>query len=126
MEGASSIWDNDSENVLKELLVKLYQRRITPYYLFHFAPYALGRTAHGISIRRGAELLSRIRRQIPGPAFPQYALFHIAGKHDIPLDPGGTPNFIYGRDDKNRPIVRFKNWKNDWVTYADVEDEPAG
>lgn len=113
---------NDSEGVLKELLVKLYQRRITPYYLFHFAPFALGRTAHGVSIRQGAELLSKIRREIPGPAFPQYALFHIDGKHDIPLDPGGTPDFVYARDDKDRPVVRFKNWKNRWVTYADVED----
>ncbi len=115
---------NDSEEVLKELLVKLYQRRITPYYLFHFAPYALGRTTHGISVRRGAELLARIRRQIPGPAFPQYALFHVGGKHDIPLDPGGTANFIYTKDERNRPVVKFKNWKNNWVVYADV-DEPS-
>jgi lysine 2,3-aminomutase len=113
---------NDSEDVLKELLVKLYQRRITPYYLFHFAPYALGRTAHGVSVRRGAELLANIRREIPGPAFPQYALFHVGGKHDIPLDSGGTSEFVYTLDDKDRPIVKFKNWKNKWVTYADVDD----
>ncbi|MCP4658625.1 MAG: radical SAM protein [bacterium] len=115
---------NDSEEVLAELLVGLYQRRIVPYYIFHYAPFALGRSCHGLSVRRGAGLLARIRRQVPGPAFPRYTLFHIDGKQDIPLDPAGSDGFRYTRDEHGHPLVRFINWQNRWVTYPDVEEEP--
>jgi L-lysine 2,3-aminomutase len=91
-----------------------------PYYIFHYAPYTLGRSRYGLSIRDGCELLSALRRTIPGPAFPKYTLFHIEGKHDIPLDPEGTPTFQYTFDNLKRPIVRFKNWKGNWVTYPDL------
>ncbi|MDH4211736.1 MAG: radical SAM protein [candidate division WOR-3 bacterium] len=113
---------NDTKEVLQELLLKLYQRRITPYYIFHYAPFTLGRCNRGLSVKRGVHLLSEIRREIPGPAFPKYTLFHIEGKHDIPLEPHGTDNFIYTRDENNRPIIKFKNWKNHWVTYPDIEE----
>lgn len=113
---------NDSEEVLVDLLMKLYQRRITPYYLFHHAPYTLGRSRHGLPVKRGAQLLQRIRRLVPGPAFPRYTLFHIQGKQDIPLEPEGTPNFHYQTDEAGRPVVRFLNWRGNWVTYPDVDD----
>lgn len=113
---------NDSEETLKELFLKLYRRRITPYYLFHSAPFTLGRSQLGLSVKKGSRLLQKLRREIPGPAMPRYTLFHIEGKHDIPLDPEGSDTFIYTRDDKNNPIVKFKNWKNHWVTYPDLED----
>jgi lysine 2,3-aminomutase len=112
---------NDRSEVLEELLVGLYARRITPYYLFHYAPHALGRTARGVSVAEGAALLSALRRRIPGPAFPRYALFHVGGKHDIPLDAGGSAEFRYERDAQGRAIVRFLNWRREWVTYPDVE-----
>ncbi len=113
---------NDSEEVLTELLLGLYQRRITPYYLFHYAPFARGRSCHGLSVRRGARLLAGIRRHLPGPAFPRYTLFHIDGKQDIPLDPAGSDSFRYTRDEQGRPLVRFINWQNRWVSYLDVDD----
>lgn len=111
---------NDSEEVLEELLVKLYERRITPYYLFHYAPNTLGRAQRGVGIRAGAALLSSLRRKIPGPAFPRYALFHLDGKHDIPLEQGGSSEFLYENDAAGNPVVRFKNWRHQWVTYPDI------
>lgn len=113
---------NDSEDVLKELFLQLYRRRIVPYYLFHYAPYTLGRSRVGVSIRRGIELMQKIRREIPGPAFPRYTLFHIGGKQDIPLEPEGTPSFVFTRDERNNPMVKFLNWKNTWVWYPDIDD----
>jgi lysine 2,3-aminomutase len=114
---------NDSVETLKELFLKLYERRIVPYYIFHFAPYSLGRHSLGTSVRRGAELLSDLRRIIPGPAFPRYTLFHPGGKQDIPLDPKGSPEFQYISDDEGRPWVSFRNWKGEWVRYPDIADE---
>lgn len=114
---------NDSEEVLTELFRKLYVRRITPYYLFHSAPFTLGRSTYGVSIRRGVELMRAIRRHVPGPAFPRYTLFHIQGKHDIPLEPEGSPTFVYGHDAEGHPEVRFMNWRGNWVSYPDVQDD---
>lgn len=113
---------NDSKEILKDLFLKLYKRRIRPYYLFHYAPFTLGRSTYGLSVKTGSKLLGSIRREIPGPAFPRYTLFHIGGKHDIPLEPGGTPEFIYATDEKGKPVIHFKNWMNEWVTYPDIED----
>lgn len=112
---------NDRRETLRSLLVALYERRVTPYYLFHFAPHALGRRARGVSVAEGAALLRSLRRDVPGPAFPRYALFHVGGKHDIPLDPDGSAEFRYERDAQGRPVVRFRNWRHEWVTYPDVE-----
>lgn len=113
---------NASVETLEELFTRLYQRRITPYYLFHYAPFALGRSCFGLSVRKGCEIMKDLRRRIPGPAFPRYTLFHIEGKHDIPLEPEGTPTFIYSKDKEGNPIIRFKNWKGKWVEYNDIID----
>lgn len=113
---------NSSRDVLEELFIKLYRRRIKPYYLFHYAPFSIGRARYGVSIRNGIRLLEGLRRSIPGPAFPEFTLFHVEGKCQIPFEPEGTPNFRYTRDAEGKPVVEFKNWKDHWVTYPDVEE----
>lgn len=117
---------NDDRETLRTLLVGLYERRITPYYLFHFAPHALGRSTRGVSVAEGAALLGSLRREVPGPAFPRYALFHVGGKHDIPLDRGGSAGFRYEQDAQGRPVVRFLNWRGEWATYPDVPPPTKG
>lgn len=111
---------NDSVEVLEELFLKLYRRRIRPYYLFHYAPFTIGRSVYGISVKEGVKLLQNLRRRIPGPAFPQYTLFHLHGKQDIPLEMEGTESFKYTHDERGKPIIKFKNWKGDWVEYPDI------
>lgn len=113
---------NDKVEVLEELFMKLYERRITPYYLFHYAPFTLGRSTYGLGVRKGSMLMAELRRRIPGPAVPRYTLFHIEGKQDIPLEQEGNSSFIYTSDEKGNPVVKFKNWKNKWVEYPDIDD----
>ncbi|MFW5785342.1 MAG: KamA family radical SAM protein [Chitinispirillaceae bacterium] len=113
---------NDSENTLKQLLLGLYERGITPYYLFHYAPYIVGRDELGVPIRKGTALLRSLRRTIPGPAFPRFTLFHTTGKQDIPLDEFGTNNFRYQISD-GKPFISFLNWSGDWVTYPDISSD---
>ena len=48
---------NSSREVLEELFLKLYQRRIIPYYLFHYAPFSIERSRYAVSIRNGIILL---------------------------------------------------------------------
>lgn len=111
---------NDFYETLEDLLMKLYERRIIPYYLFHYAPFTLGRSKYGVSIKDGCKLLAQLRRAIPGPAFPKYTLFHKEGKQDIPLENEGTPEFQYTFDEEGQPVVKFKNWKGNWVSYPDI------
>lgn len=113
---------NDSIDVLEDMLIKLYQRRVVPYYLFHAAPFTVARSSYATSIRKGIDLLLNLRRRIPGPAFPRYTLFHPGGKQDIPLELGGTPHFQFTRNSDGDPIVRFWNWRGEEVTYPDVLD----
>jgi lysine 2,3-aminomutase len=114
---------NDTPEKLEALLLGLYGRGIVPYYLFHYAPMAPGRVGLGIPVREGADLLRVLRRALPGPAIPRYTLFHVTGKHDIPLDEGGTAAFRYGRNEQGAPIVRFVNRKGEWVTYSDIPEK---
>lgn len=111
---------NDSEAVLETLFMGLYERRITPYYLFHYAPFTLGRAGQGVPIQVGSQLMKQLRRKVPGPAFPTYTLFHMEGKQDIPLDADGTRTFIYEEID-GKPYAKFENWRGHIVTYPDVE-----
>ncbi len=113
---------NDSEEVLEQLFVELYNRRITPYYLFHYAPFTLGRKNQGVPMRDGSKMMKKLRRKVPGPAFPTYTLFHIEGKQDIPLDIDGTSSFKY-EEKSGKVIARFENWKGNTVNYEDVEVE---
>ena len=113
---------NDSEEVLEDLFLNLYARRIIPYYLFHYAPFTLGRGFQGVPIRKGSKIMKSLRRKIPGPAFPRYTLFHLEGKQDIPLDDEGNHTFKY-EVSKGKRIVRFENWKGNTVTYPDVQGE---
>ena len=113
---------NDSEEVMEELLLSLYELRVTPYYLFHFAPNSPGRANLGTPIRRGVDILSSLRRRIPGPATPRYTLFHPSGKHDIPLNREGTADFRYVTVN-GRAFVEFTNWRGQLSLYPDVRDE---
>jgi len=116
---------NDDEKTLTALFNALYENRIIPYYLFHYAPYTLGRSTIGVSVKAGARIMQKIRRKVPGIAFPRYTLFHVDGKHDIPLEPSGTPGFVYKNSNNNNPVIKFKNWKQRWVTYQDIKDAPC-
>lgn len=113
---------NNELAVLAELLLSLYSIRIYPYYLFHFAPFSPGRQVLGTPVKEGVRLMLDLRRNLPGPAIPRYTLFHPSGKQDVPLDPDGTPSFRYTIDEAGFPVVRFLNWRGDWVEYYDVPE----
>jgi len=114
---------NDDREVLKELFMGMYESGIKPYYLFHALPWSPASDQYRTSVRRGVELINGLKRDISNVAMPEYVIVHHKGKHTIPLEINGTPEFQYTQNDQGHPIVRFKNWRGNWETYLDSRDE---
>ncbi|TWU37793.1 L-lysine 2,3-aminomutase [Novipirellula aureliae] len=62
---------NDDEDSLVELLLKLVDHKIQPYYL-HQLDRVRGTKHFEVPIEKGLSLLSQIRRRLPGYAVPTY------------------------------------------------------
>ena len=113
---------NDDVAVLEELFMKLYAEfQIKPYYLYHGLPWSPAASQFRTSVRRGVQLMNRMKHRIPSVALPVFAIAHHKGKHIVPLEEEGTPEFKYEKDEAENPIIRFKNWKGDWEVYLDRE-----
>ncbi len=67
-------------------------------------------------------MIKKLKRHKSNIAIPEYIVAHYNGKVTVPLEINGTPEFIYTKDKKGNPIVRFLNWKEKWVEYPDTED----
>lgn len=114
---------NDNKDKLWQLFSKLYELNIKPYYLLHTMPHIPYGNKQRIPVRRGIELLKALKRHKSNIAIPEYIIPHINGKITIPLEMNGTPEFIYSKDRNGNPIIKFKNWKNKWVTYLDAKEK---
>lgn len=104
---------NDSLEIMRELLLKLLEIRVKPYYLFQ-ADLTRGTnhfrtpTATGIRIMRG------LIGHISGLAIPTFALDGPGGKGKIPL----TPEYILSRGD----TLVFENYQGRICTYPETGD----
>ncbi len=113
---------NDNTETLWELFGSAYEMNIKPYYLLHPMPHTPFADKGRISVRDGIKLVKPLWRSKSHVAIPEYIIVHYDGKRTVPLELGGTPEFQYSQDNKENPIVRFKNWKGNWVEYPDVKD----
>jgi hypothetical protein len=66
--------------------------------------------------------MNKLKRHISNTAMPEYIIAHDTGKKTVPESEKGTPDFCYEKDKNGWPIIRFKNWKGNWVTYLDALD----
>jgi lysine 2,3-aminomutase len=105
---------NDDENILSDLFMRLYKLNIRPYYLLHGMPDTLFPEKYRTSVKKGVELMKKIKRNYSNTAVPEYIIVHKTGKHSVPLEFGGTPEFQY-----HKGYIKFKNWKGDWSVYDD-------
>ncbi len=112
---------NDDADTLWELFAKAYEQNIKPYYLLHTMPHTPFADQQRISVRDGVRLMKQLKRHKSNIAIPEYVIVHYDGKHTVPLELGGTPEFQYGLNPAGKPIVRFLNWKGNWVEYPDAE-----
>lgn len=100
---------NDSVESLRDLFQALVRLRVKPYYLFQ-GDLAAGTSHFRVSITRGRELMSELRRNISGLAIPVYAVDMPAGGGKIPL----TENYATGEDDTH---YYFKNIEGKQFSY---------
>ena len=113
---------NDSAETLWELFGKLFENNIKPYYLLHTMPHIPYADQQRVSVRDGIRLMNKLKRYKSNIAIPEYVIVHYDGKQTVPLELNGTPECQYTIDSNNDPIVRFLNWKKNWVNYPDCRD----
>jgi len=113
---------NDSTETLWELFGNSYEMNIKPYYLLHPMPHTPFGDKQRVSVRDGVRLLKPIWRTKSHVALPEYIIVHYDGKRTVPLELNGTPEFRYTENSSGNPIVKFKNWRGNWVEYPDVKD----
>lgn len=116
---------NNNVDVLKQLFMSVYVLGIKPYYLLHTMPNIPAALTQRTSVQEGVRLMKQIKRHVSNSGVPEYIIVHRSGKHTVPLEIEGTPEFQYTKNSEGVPVVRFKNWKGNWEEYLDGSDEKA-
>jgi lysine 2,3-aminomutase len=100
---------NDDPDVMQTLLRGLLKMRVKPYYLHH--PDPIRGTAHfRLPVRRGLELMRRLRGAVSGMAVPQYMIDLPGGGGKVPL----LPDYVQG-EGPNR--LRVSNYRGEVFEY---------
>lgn len=113
---------NANAETLWELFGQLYELNIKPYYLIHTFPHTPFANQQRVSVKDGVKLMKQLKRHKSNIAIPEYIVAHYNGKITVPLELNGTPEFQYIKDEHGDPIVKFLNWRGNWVVYPDCED----
>jgi lysine 2,3-aminomutase len=87
---------NDDPEVLRQLLTKLLQIRVKPYYLFQ-ADLTRGTDHFRTPVAEGLSIMRHLIGRVSGMAVPTFALDAPGGGGKIPL----TPDFIRSLDDRS-------------------------
>ncbi|MEK6893154.1 MAG: radical SAM protein [Nanoarchaeota archaeon] len=111
---------NDSKETLWELFSRLYENNIKPYYLIHSMPHIPYGNQQRLPVKTGVQIMRSLKRHKSNIALPEYIIAHYDGKQTVPLELDGTPEFQYLKDSTGGHIVRFLNWKRNWVEYPDA------
>ncbi|MFV0424556.1 MAG: KamA family radical SAM protein [Bacilli bacterium] len=75
---------NDNEMILKKLNQELLKIRVRPYYIFH-PKDVIGTRHFNVSIKKGIEIMSKLRGKTSGLAIPTYIVNAPYGMGKIPL-----------------------------------------
>jgi lysine 2,3-aminomutase len=104
---------NDNSEILRELLLKLLEIRVKPYYLFQ-TDLTRGTNHFRTSTATGITIMRSLIGHISGMAVPTFALDSPGGKGKIPL----TPDYILNRGDN----LIFENYRGEICTYPESGD----
>ncbi|MDO8948483.1 MAG: KamA family radical SAM protein [Desulfocapsaceae bacterium] len=104
---------NDSSETMRELLLKLLEIRVKPYYLFQ-TDLTRGTNHFRTPTVTGIKIMRSLIGHISGLAVPTFALDGPGGKGKIPL----TPDYILTRGDK----LVFENYLGEICTYPESGD----
>jgi lysine 2,3-aminomutase len=102
---------NDSPEVIRDLMCRLLQIRVRPYYLFQ-ADLTRGTGHFRTSINTGLLIMKSLIGSVSGMAVPTYALDAPGGRGKIPL----TPEYITSLDD----TLEFVNYQGLPCSYPNT------
>jgi lysine 2,3-aminomutase len=106
---------NDDPDVMLELHRKLLKMRVRPYYIYQ-ADLTKGTNHFRTPVRKGLEIMDKLRGHTSGLAVPYYVIDAPGGGGKIPL----LPQYVLGRNGKD---IILRNFKYEIYTYPDVEEE---
>jgi lysine 2,3-aminomutase len=106
---------NDDAEVMLELHRKLLKMRVRPYYIYQ-ADLTKGTNHFRTPVRKGLEIMDKLRGHTSGLAIPYYVIDAPGGGGKIPL----LPQYVLGRNGKD---IILRNYKYEIYTYPDVEEE---
>ena len=104
---------NDDADVIKELMQKLLSMRVKPYYLY-MADETKGANHFRTSIRKGIEIMDKLRGYTSGLAVPYFVIDAPGGGGKIPL----LPEYVVHQDEEK---IVLRNYKGDIYVYDDIE-----
>ena len=105
---------NDDAEVMKVHLQKLLLCRVKPYYLYQCDLIA-GSAHLRAPVRKGLEIMEKLRGHTTGYAVPQYVIDAPGGGGKVPIN----PDYILSRDDE-RIVIR--NYEGNIFEYPEAAD----
>jgi lysine 2,3-aminomutase len=110
---------NDNVETMKQLVHKLLQMRVRPYYLYQCDPIS-GSSHFRTPVSKGLEIIEGLRGFTTGYGVPNYVIDAPGGGGKIPLQ----PNYVIGRDGD---WLVMRNFEGKVYRYPDpqVDGEPV-
>ena len=105
---------NDDVNTLKALTHKLLMCRVRPYYLYQ-CDLITGSWHLRTSVRRGLELMEKLRGHTTGYAVPQYVIDAPGGGGKVPIN----PSYVLSH---NNDRVVIRNFEGKVFEYPEALD----
>ncbi len=102
---------NDSVETMRELVHRLLQMRVRPYYLFQCDPI-YGSAHFRTPVSKGIEIIQGLRGYTSGYAVPHYVVDLPGGGGKVPLQ----PEYLVGRDAND---LVFRNFEGKTFRYPD-------
>ena len=102
---------NDSVDTMKQLVHRLLQMRVRPYYLYQCDPIS-GSSHFRTPVSKGLEIIQGLRGHTTGYAVPTYVIDAPGGGGKIPLQ----PDSVVGRDGDD---LLLKNFEGKVFRYPD-------
>jgi len=109
---------NDCPYVMKELVQRLVQNRVRPYYLYQ-CDLSQGISHFRSSVSKGIEIIEHLRGHTSGFAVPQFMVDAPGGGGKIPV----MPNYVLSRNER---IVILRNYEGVVCKYVEPEDGRFG
>ncbi len=109
---------NDCPYIIKELVQRLVQNRVRPYYLYQ-CDLSRGIAHFRTSVSKGIEIIEHLRGHTSGFAVPQFIV-------DVPGGGGKTPVGPCYVLSRNERTVVFRNYEGVIAKYVEPEDTRFG